>query len=139
MLRRLVLCGAVLLIAATGVFADGILIPGPPERPEPEAPYFTIEYHHVDVEIRDQVATTKIDQVFINESNRELEATYIFPLPPGSVVRDFAVEADGKPMETELLEADEAQQTYEEIMRRRKDPALFQYAVSYTHLRAHET
>jgi len=118
----------VLLIAATGALADGILIPGPPERPEPDAPYFTIKYHHVDIEIRDQVATTKIDQVFINESNRELEATYLFPLPPGSVVRDFAVEADGQKMTTELLEADEAQETYEEIMRRRKDPALFQYA-----------
>lgn len=133
MLRGLMLCGAVLVIAAAGAVADGILIPGPPERPEPEAPYFTIKYHHVDVEIRDQVATTKIDQVFVNESRRELEATYLFPLPPGSVVRDFAVEADGKPMETQLLEADEAQRTYEEIMRRRKDPALFQYAGNNTY------
>ncbi len=133
MLRRLVLCGAVLLIATTGALADGILIPGPPERPEPEAPYFTIKYHHVDVEIRDQVATTTIDQVFVNESRRELEATYLFPLPPNSVVRDFAVQADGQPMETQLLEADEAQATYEEIMRRRKDPALFQYAGNNTY------
>ena len=133
MIRRLVLCGALLIIATTGVFADGILIPGPPERPEPEAPYFTIKYHHVDVKIRDQVATTTIDQVFINESRRELEATYLFPLPPGSVVRDFAVEADGRKMTTELLDADEAQATYEEIMRRRKDPALFQYAGNNTY------
>ncbi len=133
MLRKIVLCGAVLLFAASCALADGILIPGPPERPEPEAPYFSIKYHHVDVEIRDQVATTKIDQVFINESGRELEATYLFPLPPNSVVRDFAVEADGKPMVTELLEADEAQRTYEEIMRRRKDPALFQYAGNNTY------
>jgi Ca-activated chloride channel homolog len=133
MLRRLVLCGAVLLIATTGALADGILIPGPPERPEPETPYFTIKYHHVDVKIRDQVATTTIDQVFVNESRRELEATYLFPLPPNSVVRDFAVEADGQRMTTELLEADEAQQTYEEIMRRRKDPALFQYGGNNTY------
>ena len=133
MLRRLVLCGVVLILAGGVALADGILIPGPPDRPEPEAPYFTIKYHHVDVEIRDQVATTTIDQVFVNEAKRELEATYLFPLPPNSVVRDFAVEADGRKMTTELLEADEAQSIYEEIMRRRKDPALFQYAGSNTY------
>ncbi len=128
MSRKLLLCGALLVIFATGAFADGILIPGPPERPIPDVPYFTIKYHHVDVEIRNQVATTRIDQVFVNESGRELEATYLFPLPPGSVVQSFAVEADGQSMQTELLEADEAQRIYEEIMRQRKDPALFQYA-----------
>ncbi len=133
MTRRLVLCAALLTLLAAAALADGILIPGPPERPEPEVPYFTIKYHHVDVEIRDQVATTVIDQVFINEANREVEATYIFPLPPNSVVQDFAVEADGERMESKLLEADEAQEIYEEIMRRRKDPALFQYAGNDTY------
>ncbi|NLO04567.1 MAG: VWA domain-containing protein [candidate division WS1 bacterium] len=133
MIRRLVLCGAVLIVFATCVAADGILIPGPPERPIPDVPYFTIKYHHVDVAIRDQVATTKIDQVFVNEASREVEATYLFPLPPGSVVRDFAVEADGQRMETQLLEADEAQRIYEDIMRRRRDPALFQYAGNNTY------
>jgi len=133
MTRRLALCAMLLTIVTTGALADGILIPGPPERPEPEVPYFTIKYHHVDVEIRDQVATTKIDQVFVNEAEREVEATYLFPLPPNSVVRDFAVEADGRLMETRLLEADEAQRTYEEIMRRRQDPALFQYAGNNTY------
>ncbi len=133
MLRRLVLCGFAVAIIASGAAADGILIPGPPDMPEPEAPYFTIKYHHVDVDIRDQVATTTIDQVFVNESNRELEATYLFPLPPNSIVRDFAVEADGEKMSTELLEAEKAQDTYEEIMRRRKDPALFQYAGNNTY------
>lgn len=133
MARRLLLCGILLGIVTCSATADGILIPGPPERPEPEVPWFTIKYHHVDVEVRDQVATTVIDQVFVNESNREVEATYIFPLPPNSVVQDFAVEADGQRMESRLLEADEAQRTYEEIMRRRKDPALFQYAGNDTY------
>ncbi|MGD9497757.1 MAG: VIT domain-containing protein [Armatimonadota bacterium] len=133
MFDRLVLCAILVAAFAAAATADGILIPGPPERPEPEVPYFTIKYHHVDVEIRDQVATTKIDQFFVNEANREVEATYLFPLPPGSVVQAFAVEADGQRMETTLLEADEAQRIYEEIMRRRKDPALFQYAGNNTY------
>jgi len=133
MIRRMALCAMFLTILAGGALADGILIPGPPERPEPDVPWFTIKYHHVDVEIRDQVATTKIDQVFINEANREVEATYLFPLPPNSVVQDFEIVADGRRLETSLLSADEARRTYEDIMRRRRDPGLFEYAGNNTY------
>jgi Ca-activated chloride channel family protein len=124
----------VVILAFAGVAAaDGMLIPGPPDRPIPDVPNFTVKYHHVTVEIRDQVATTHIDQVFINEANREVEATYLFPLPANSVVRDFQVVADGKPMVSRLMEKDEAVRIYEEIMRQRKDPALFQYVGNNTY------
>ena len=108
-----------------GVAADGILIP--PLRPIEEAPYFTIKYHHVKVNIEGQICTTYVDQVFVNETSREQEATYIFPLPPGAVVKDFTLIVDGKPMPGEILEREKAVAIYEEIVRKRKDPALLEY------------
>ncbi len=62
----------ILLICAP-IFADGMIIPGPPSHIIPDEPYFTVKYHHVKVEIEDQVCTTYVDQVFVNESRREME------------------------------------------------------------------
>ncbi len=111
------------LVVAQSGWCDGILVP--PFRPE--VPYFSIKYHHVKVEIEDQVSTTHVDQVFVNETNREQEATYIFPLPLGAVVKDFALIVDGKKMEGEMLPREKAVGIYEEIVRKRRDPALLEY------------
>jgi len=125
---------ALLAVFATGVaLADGMLIPGPPHSIIPDEPYFTIKYHHVKCEIHDQVATTYVDQVFVNEGRREMEATYLFPLPAGAVVNKFTLHSDGKEIEARLLDKDEAQRIYEEIVRKRRDPALLTYAGNNTY------
>jgi len=129
MLRSSVLLSVTLiLLAGVAAFGDGMLIPGPPTHIIPDEPYFTVKYHHVKVEIEDQVCTTYVDQVFVNDSRREMEATYLFPLPPGAVVTEFVLIADGKEIEARLLDKDEAQKIYEEIVRKRKDPAILTYA-----------
>jgi Ca-activated chloride channel family protein len=109
---------------ASQALADGMLIP--PLRPD--VPYFTIKYHHVKVEIDEQIATTHVDQVFVNETDREQEATYLFPLPPGAVVKGFTLIADGQKMEGEILPRDKATSIYEDIVRKRRDPALLEYS-----------
>ncbi len=116
------------VLCVTTAFADGMLIPGIPGNIIPDEPYFTVKYHHVKTEIRDQLCTTYIDQVFVNPGRREMEATYIFPLPKGAVVRDFTLHADGQELKAELLDKEKAQKIYEDIVRRRKDPALLTYA-----------
>ncbi len=52
-----------------------------------------------------------------------MEATYLFPLPPGAVVNKFTLIADGKEVKAKLLDKDEAQRIYEDIVRRRREPA----------------
>lgn len=49
--------------------ADGIIIPRPPRPGPPEPPLrsLSIKYHRVKVTIQDQVATTHVDQVFVND------------------------------------------------------------------------
>lgn len=119
------------ILGARAAHADGILIPGPwpPPRPLPPepAPMFSIRYHHVDVEINGQSAKTHIDQVFKNESGRELEATYLFPIPGEASITDFSMYVGKEKVSGRVLEKDEAKRIYEEIVRHRRDPALLEY------------
>jgi len=119
---------ALLLIPAVPAAADGVIIPvPPPDVPIVDVPYLTVKYHRVTVTIEDQVATTHVDQVFVNESRFEVEGTYVFPLPETSTIGEFAMWVDGEKLEGKVLERDEARRIYEDIVRRRKDPALLEY------------
>lgn len=117
-----------LLFTTTPVLADGIIIIDPPITPQPDwKPWLTIRYHRVMVTIEDQVATTKVDQVFRNDGKFPAEGTYVFPLPSGAVVQRFVMWVDGQPVEGEVLPADKAREIYEDYVRRRRDPALLEY------------
>lgn len=122
------------ILFVTAAQADGIIIPDPPicdlapcpPRPIPIS-QLVIRYHHVSVEIQDQIATTHVDQVFYNPNDWPVEGTYIFPIPADAAVTSFTMWVDGRPVEGEVLEADEARRRYEEIVRQLKDPALLEY------------
>jgi len=132
--RRLMLYAclvAMLRLAITPMpaLADGFIIIDPPfPVPPPDvAEWLTIRYHHVQVALDDQIATTRVDQVFRNDARVALEGTYLFPLPPGAVVEDFKMWVDGTVLEAEILPAAEAREIYEGYVRRRRDPALLEY------------
>src|SRR5215472_5393393 len=59
----------------------------------------------VTITIDNQVATTRVEQTFRNHTDRQLEATYIFPVPKGASVNKFVMWVDGKEVSGELLEA----------------------------------
>ena len=63
----------------------------------------TVKYHHVDVTIKDQVATTHVDQVFVNEADFAVEGTYMFPLPEDAAISSFDMTVDGQKLEGKLL------------------------------------
>ena len=125
-----ILLALMLVFAAHPVSADGFIIPQPPvDHPIPwrDIP-LTVKYHRVNVTIEDQVATTKVDQLFVNDADFAVEGTYIFPLPEDAAVSSFDMWVDGKKLEGRLLGRDEARRIYEDIVRRQKDPALLEYA-----------
>ncbi len=128
----LLLCLGFLLPAAPAL-ADGIIVPEPPfcgpERCPGPFPIsqLAIRYHRVSVTIQDQVATTHVDQVFRNDNDFTVEGTYVFPLPPGAAVSQFTLWIDGEPVEGKVLTREQARQTYEDIVRSLRDPALLEY------------
>jgi hypothetical protein len=126
----MLLCfAAALLSLPTLSRADGFIIirdPGSTARVPGHFDFapLSVTYHRVTVEINDQVATTSVDQEFYNPNARQLEGTYLFPLPEGSHIDKFSMDIDGKQVEAELLNADNARSIYEDIVRRTRDPAL---------------
>ncbi|MDP2914734.1 MAG: VIT domain-containing protein [Candidatus Aminicenantes bacterium] len=114
------------LIAAGDLRADGFIVPHPP-RPGDAVPPLTVKYHHVTIEIANQVAKTSVDQVFLNNFDRDIEGTYIFPLPEGASISEFAMWIGSQKVSGEILDAQQARRVYEDIVRRMKDPALLEY------------
>ena len=109
--------------------------PNPFPMPQPAAPpvrrdcanYLTVKNHNVTVTIENQVARTHVDETFFNDSAYALEGTYIFPLPDDATISDFAMWVDGKKLEGQVLDQNQARQIYEDIVRRQRDPALLEY------------
>ena len=99
-----------------------------PPRPVPTYAPLEVSFTKADVKIKDQFATTKVEQEFCNPNSRRLEGTLLFPVPKGAHIDKFTMNIDGKPVEAELLAADKARAIYEDIVRRQRDPALLEYA-----------
>ena len=121
------------LATATGANADGVVVVTPPDC-DPECgdvvyvgDQLVVKEHHVDVSIVDQLATTEIDQTFHNPNDWVAEGTYLFPVPEGATIDQFTMMVDGKEVEAQILEADEAREIYENIVTQMRDPALLEY------------
>jgi Ca-activated chloride channel family protein len=112
------------LLLAWTAFANakGLLIPA-----DKNLPPLAMVNHKVTITIDDQVASTRVEQTFRNHTERQLEATYIFPVPKGASVNKFVMWVDGKEVSGELLEAGKAKQIYTDIVRRTQDPGLLEY------------
>ncbi|MBN1417444.1 MAG: VWA domain-containing protein, partial [Planctomycetes bacterium] len=77
---------------------------------------------------RDQVAQVVVRAVFHNPNPFELEGTYMFPIAEDVTVSSFSMRVDGKDVQAELVDAERARRIYEEIVRRRRDPGLLEFA-----------
>jgi Ca-activated chloride channel family protein len=102
--------------------ARGLLIPT-----DKEVPPLALVSHHVRITIEDQVAVTRVVQVFRNHTSRPLEADFVFPVPKGASVKKFTMWVEGKEVSGELVESDRARQIYTDIVRRTQDPGLLEY------------
>ncbi|MGA9996430.1 MAG: VIT domain-containing protein, partial [Pyrinomonadaceae bacterium] len=115
--------------------AQGVIVPSPCRRcPPDERPPVTlprslpIKSIKIDTQIKDQVATTHIEQIFLNETNATLEGTYFFPMPDGASVSEFAIWDGNRRLVGEVRSREEARRIYDEIVRRQRDPGLLEYA-----------
>jgi len=113
---------AVVLAVGGQARAAGMLIPD-----DVKLPPLAMVNHKVTATIEEQVAITTVEQTFRNHTDRNLEATYLFPVPKGASVDKFTMWVDGKETGGELLDAKKASAVYTEIVRRTQDPGLLEY------------
>ena len=109
-----------LFLLPVPVFADGIIIPDPPRcdpLPCPPIPVLMeqliIKSHQVTVEIVDQIAFTKVSQIFYNPNDWTIEGSYIFPIPLDATINSFKLWIDHEPISGKVMNAEEARQIYE--------------------------
>jgi Ca-activated chloride channel family protein len=127
-MKRSLFVSAVLVIAAASLArADGFIVPRPIPPDVEMPPSLSVRYHHVEVEIADQVAVTTVDQVFVNHHHRDIEGTYIFPISAQAAISDFSMFVGGEEIRGKILDKTEARRIYEDIVRSRRDPALLEY------------
>ncbi|MCP3915882.1 MAG: VWA domain-containing protein [bacterium] len=83
-----------------------------------------VRSQHVDATLEDGLARTKVRHTFVNPGDRPLEAIYTFPLPAGAALTQVAMEVGGERHEGLLAERKRARRVYDDIVRRKRDPAL---------------
>jgi Ca-activated chloride channel family protein len=121
---------ALSVFSLTPAFAQLVVIGRPPiniVRPMPIRADCRIESVDVRADIQDQAAKVRVSQVFRNPSSIPMEAQVLFPLPEGAAVSGLTLLVDGKELTGKLMGHDEARRIYEDIVRRRRDPALLEY------------
>lgn len=117
-------------LATPTLLAQGRIIierPVPPPQPGPGQTQLILKTLKVQADITDGVAVTVVEQSFLNPTRHQIEGVYIFPLPDNVAVGDFAMTVDGKTLRGEVLDAATARKTYEDIVRRLRDPGLLEY------------
>src|SRR5258708_6752887 len=121
-MRRVLVTLVALLAVAGPASATGMLIPV-----EKKLPPLALLDHKVTVTIDEQVAVTHVEQTFRNHTDRQLEATYLFPVPKGASVTHFYMWVNGTRVKGELVEAEKARKIYTDIVTRTQDPGLLEY------------
>ncbi len=108
-------------------FPEPPVWPSPPIWLPPIQQMLTIDSVHIRTAIAGGVAQTEVEQSWRNDTDRAQEGSYLFPLPEGATVSDFALYDGDRKMAGRLLDKDQAADTYEGIVRRQRDPALLRY------------
>lgn len=122
---RHLLAAVVVALAAAPAGAIGLLVPT-----DPAVPPLHLQNHRVTVNVAERGAQTHVDMTFSNPTPRQLEATFLFPLPKGATVDELALWMNGKREVGKVMERAQARQIYESIVRRARDPGLIEYVDS---------
>ncbi len=102
-----------------------LIWPGP--RPTPSPQSYRIKQLAVDVNLKDQVAQVQVSQTFVNTGSRQMEVSFVFPLPYDGAIDRLTFMVDGKEYDAKILDAGEARRIYEGYVRRNQDPALMEW------------
>jgi Ca-activated chloride channel homolog len=136
--KLLATCWMLAAVGAAGpVVAQGLLIdirpdhqvrlPRPMPLPTPQPGSYKINALAIEAKLADQIARVQVSQTFENTGGQLMEVAFVFPLPYDGAIDQLTLLVDGKEYEAKLLPADEARKTYEEIVRKNRDPALLEW------------
>ena len=82
----------------------------------------------VQVAVTGRVARVSVEEWFRNDGTTLDEASYLYPLPGEATFSDFSLWQGDRELKGEPMDAAQARSIYEEIVRRKRDPALIELA-----------
>ena len=126
MLRRLLLSAALILCPALATAQGWIEIERP--RPGPLPPNLRRISSEVRVRIEGRVASIEVEEHFRNNGGGIAEGSYLYPMPGEAVFQNFSLWMGEQEIRGEMMNAQQAQAVYEDIVRRVRDPALLTLA-----------
>ena len=99
-------------------------------EPPPGRPQFGIVKVRGEVNVRivGRVAQIEVEEWFRNQGGGLGEGDYIYPLPGEAVFSNYSLFQGDQELRGETMDAQRARAIYEEIVRRKKDPALIELA-----------
>ncbi|HPP12041.1 MAG TPA: VIT domain-containing protein, partial [bacterium] len=104
----------------------GVLHPSGSDQPRPEI--LSLEEMNVEIVIREGLATSTIGQIFKNHTFVDQEGIYEFLIPEQAAISRFAIWEGLVRLPGVVLEKKRAEQLYESLTWRKKDPGLLQQA-----------
>ena len=118
--------GLAMLVPAfhTAKADSGVLIPL--DKQAPDAKVLSLTEMQVDIHIDNGDARVWIRQIFTNHTGKLQEGNYVFALPSGTQVSDFAVWDGPVRIPAVILERKRAQAIYQELKSQAIDPGLLQ-------------
>ncbi|HYL55623.1 MAG TPA: VIT domain-containing protein [Gemmatimonadales bacterium] len=117
---------ALLLLPLVGAAGQGWIEPVRP-LPMPRGAVTKIR-SAVQVAVTGRVARVSVEEWFRNDGALLDEASYLYPLPGEATFSDFSLWQGDRELKGEPMDAGQARAIYEEIVRRKRDPALIELA-----------
>ena len=125
MIRRTICAFVVLGAMAAAAWADsGVLIPMDKQEPDPSI--LSLGEMQVEIRIDNGDARVWMRQVFTNHTAQVQEGNYVFALPSGTTVSDFAVWDGPTRIPAVILERKRAKAIYQELKSQAIDPGLLE-------------
>ena len=123
-LKRLFALCSTLLPIGPAALAQGWI---EPVRPLPRGAIEKVR-SAVQVAVTGRVARVSVEEWFRNTGPLMDEGSYLYPLPGETVFSDFSLWQGDRELKGEPMDAGQARAIYEQIVRRRRDPALIELA-----------
>ncbi len=122
---KTLLAVAALLVTTSPLFAQGWIEPAPGIR-------CACTVHRVrsavSVRVTGRVARVEVEEWFRNDGGPLGQGDYLYPLPGEAVFSNFSLFQGDQELTGETMDAVKARSIYEEIVRRKRDPALIELA-----------
>ena len=116
--------GMVLLVRMTAYADSGVLVPGGKQAPDPAI--LSLTDMQVEIHVDNGDARVWMRQVFTNHTGSPQEGNYLFALPSGTTVSDFAVWDGSVRIPAVILERKRAKAIYQQLKSQAIDPGLLE-------------